>query len=52
MAISKKIDLLSSRYENFLIMGDFNCEIHEESISNFCQIYNFKNLLNLHVTKP
>ena len=45
-AISKEIDSLSSRYVNFLIIGDFNCEIREEPMSNFCQIYDFKNLTN------
>ena len=45
-AISKEIDSLSSRYVNFLIIGDFNCEIHEESMSNCCQIYDLKNLIN------
>ena len=30
----------------FLIIGDFNCKIHEESMSTFCQIYDFKNLIN------
>ena len=44
--ISKKIDSLSSRHENFLIIGDFNCEICEESMSNFYQINDFKNLIN------
>ena len=44
--INKEIDSLSSGYENFLIIGDFNCEIHEESMSNICQIYDIKNLIN------
>ena len=45
-AISKGIDWLSSRFEKFLIIGDYNCEIHEESIYNFWQICDFKNLIN------
>ena len=27
-------------------MGDFNCKIYEESISNFDQSFDFKNLMN------
>ena len=45
-AISKEIDSLSLRYKSLLNIGDFNCEIHKESMSNFCQIYGFENLIN------
>ena len=45
-AISKEIYSLSSKYENFLIIVDFNCEILEESIFNSYRIYNFNNLIN------
>ena len=38
---SKETDSISSRYENFLIIGDFSCEIHEEWMFNSCQIYDF-----------
>ena len=41
--ISQEIHSLSSRFENFLIIGDFKCEIHED---NFCQNYDIKNLTN------
>ena len=36
-AINKEIDSLSSRYEN-LIIGDCNCEIHKESMSNLSNL--------------
>ena len=36
-AISTEIDSLSSGYENFLIIRDFNSKINEESMYKFCQ---------------
>ena len=44
--ISKEIDSHSSKYDNFFLLGDFNSEPSEEAMKNFCQIYNFKNLLD------
>ena len=44
--ISKEIDSHSSKYDNFLLLGDFNSELTEEAMKGFCQIYNFKNLLD------
>ena len=34
-----------SKYDNFLLLGDFNSETTEISMSEFCDIYNFKNLI-------
>ena len=44
--ISKEIDSNSSKYDNFLLLSDFNCESSEEATKSFCQIYNFKKLLD------
>ena len=44
--ISKEIDSHSSKYDNFLLLGDFNSEPTEEAVKSFCQICNFKNLLD------
>ena len=44
--ISKEIDSHSSKYDNFLLLGDFNSEPTEEAMKSFCQIYNLKNLLS------
>ena len=44
--ISEEIDSHSSKYDNFLLLGDFNAEPTEEAMKSFCQIYNFKNLLD------
>ena len=38
--ISKEIDSHSSKYDNFLLLDDFNSEPTEEAMKNFCQIYN------------
>ena len=36
--ISKEIDSHSSKYDNFLLLGDFNSEPTEEAMKSFCQI--------------
>ena len=33
--IGKNIDSLSSRYENFLLIGDFNAEVSDMSMKDF-----------------
>ena len=33
---------MSSRYENFVILGDFNAE---PTTTNFCEIYNLKSII-------
>ena len=44
--ISKEIDSHSSKYDYFLLIGDFNSEPTEEAMKGFCQIHNFKNFLD------
>ena len=44
--ISKEIDSHSSKYDNFLLLGDFNSKPTDKAMKSFCQIYNFKNLLD------
>ena len=34
-----------SQYENLLLIGDFNSEITEPSMEEFCETYNLKNLI-------
>ena len=34
-----------SNYDNILLIGDFNCEPHENLISDFCNIYNQMNII-------
>ncbi len=43
--VSKSLDLYTQFYDNILILGDFNSEMSEDSMINFSQIYNLKNLV-------
>ena len=43
--IGNNLDLLSSKFDNFLLMGDFNAEPNESAISDFCEICNTKNII-------
>ena len=35
-ALSEKLDKHSTSYDNFIILGDFNIEIEEQEIKDFC----------------
>ena len=37
-----------ARYENLLLLGDFNSEMNETPMSNFCDTYNLSNLIKQH----
>ena len=39
------IDRNILKYENFLLLGDFNSEITEPSMIEFCETYNLRNLI-------
>ena len=41
----KNLDLYSSRYENYLLLGGFNYEPSENAIIEFCKVYRLKNLV-------
>ena len=43
--MGKVIDSLSSRYENLILIRDFNAEVSDMSMKDFCDIYSFKNLI-------
>ena len=43
--IGKVINSLSARYENFVLISDFNAEESDTSIKDFCNIYSFTNLI-------
>ena len=44
--VGKEPDKLFPKYENILLMGDFNSEVSEEAMANFCEAYNLTNLIN------
>ena len=43
--ISMQLDEFHKKYENFIIIGDFNSEIREDAMNNFCCLYNLKSLI-------
>ena len=43
--IGKNNDLFSSKYENFILLGDFNSEPSEQPMSDFCHVYNCQNII-------
>ena len=43
--LSSILDINSKKYDNILLLGDFNSEIHEEAMSEFCEDYNLTNLI-------
>ena len=45
--LSKVLNKNLSQYERFLCIGDFNSEITEFAMKNFCDIYHLKNLVNV-----
>ena len=44
-SLSKSIDNFMSHYDNIIILGDFNSEMSEDKMKEFCEIYNLKNLV-------
>ena len=43
-ALSEKLDIYSSSYESFIILGDFNMEMEEQQIKAFYDNYGLKSL--------
>ena len=43
--IGKDLDLLSANYDQVFLMGDFNAELHDHYLMDFCDMYNLKNLI-------
>ena len=44
-ALGESLDFYLPHYENTLILGDFNVEEDEGDMSEFCENYNFTNLV-------
>ena len=38
-SIGKVLDSLSARYENFILIGEFNAEKSDAAIKDFCDVY-------------
>ena len=43
--IDKELDSLSPQYGNIALLRDFDCELKEETLSIFCEVYNLKILI-------
>ena len=44
-ALRKSLDLYSTQYENFVVLGDFNVEVDSSDMKDFCKSYNLKSLV-------
>ena len=45
--ISKVLNLTTANYEHLLIVGDLNSEVKEKYLTEFCQMYNLGNVINM-----
>ena len=43
--IGKDLDVLASKYDNIILMGNFSAEPADTAVSDFCRIYNLKNII-------
>ena len=43
--ISANLDLYSSKYEYIIVIGDFNVEVNDKFMSNFCESNNLSSLI-------
>ena len=43
--LSKNLEFYSSKYENFIVIGDFNAEMTNNYLEEFRASYNLKNLI-------
>ena len=43
--VSLELDKLLSKYENLLILGDWNSAVTEECMTQFCDMYDLENLI-------
>ena len=44
-SVGKELDKFLPQYENLLLLGDFNSEMSEENMKDFCETYNLTNLI-------
>ena len=40
--IDKDLDVLTSKYDNIILMGNDNAEPADTAVSDFCEIYNLR----------
>ena len=44
-ALNEKLDIYSTSYDNFIILGAFNIEMEEQQIKDFCDNYSLKSFI-------
>ena len=44
--LGKALDIYLHKYHHILLVGDFNYEVSERSIHDFCNVYNLESLSN------
>lgn len=44
-ALEKNLDHYLPLYDNVVIWGDINCEVQDETLSNFCNLYSLSSLI-------
>ena len=44
-SMGNKLNELCVKYEYFILIGDFNSEMNEDAVNDFCATYNIKNLV-------
>ena len=45
--IEESLNKYLSEYDNIILLGDFNSEKSETAMTEFCEIYNLENLVNI-----
>ena len=45
--IGRNLDLLSTNYDNILLLGDFNAEVENNFLKKFCNLYGTKSLIRI-----
>ena len=43
--LQKQLEAFSERYEHFLIMGDFNTDVSDPSMTSFCTLFKLKSIV-------
>ena len=46
-SIGKTLDVISSKHDNILLIGDYNADISNNFLKDFCDLYNLKNLIKV-----
>ena len=42
---SRSLDNHTQHYDDIILLGDFNADMLDDNLNDFCNVYNFKNLI-------